>query len=281
MEGSPPGVREHPAGCGKTPPGMRDPIRGCGTPPGMRDPQAGMRDPPPLGMRDPFPGPRDPSRIAGRPPSGCGTPIRDAAPSPGTRDTPWRCGIPPSLVPRDAEVPPAMLQPRVPAGALGGVPVPVPVPTPEPQPRCGDVGCVCGGALHRVLAPSQLQRVPSRGCSSLRASPALPPPRWGAAVPGQQLRGTRTQPLRPRPAPGAPLQPTFRGPGAIPKELCQLRRGKAVLQGDCGAGRGGGTHTSLCHASPCGPQPCPGAWAPLRVPCALQAAWCSTGLASG
>lgn len=215
------------------PPGCGIPSRGCGTPP--------------------LSGCGTPSRAHGTPPGSRDAPPRDAGPPLGTRPPPPACGTPPGgagsprvSVPRDAAVPPAMLQPRVPAGALGG-PGPGADPGAAAAVRCwtGRSWGWGGGALHRVLAPSQLQRVPSRGCSSLRASPALPPLPVGCSGAGaQQLRGTRTQPLRPRPAPGAPLQPTFRGPGAIPKELCQLRRGKAVLQGDCGAG--GGTHTQAC-----------------------------------
>lgn len=212
MEGTPPGVRGHPPGCGKPPRGMRTPPGDKGPHSGMRDPPrdagspAGDAGPPPLRMRDPFPGARDPSRTAGRPPSGCGTPIRDAAPSPGMRDTPWRCGIPPRF------------------GAPGRSGATRDAPTPRPRgcprgsrsrcrPRSRSRGAVLdrpllgvggGGALHRVLAPSQLQRVPSRGCSSLRASPVPPLYRWGAAVPGRSSSGVPKRSLCARVLPPVP-----------------------------------------------------------------------------
>lgn len=227
MEGTPPGVRGHPPGCGKPPLGMRGPIRGCGTPPGMRDPQPGMRDPPHLGMRDPFPGARDPSRIAGRPPSGCGTPIRDAAPSPGMRDTPWRCGIPPrfgapgrSGATRDASAP----RPRgCPRGSRSRC-----------RPRSRSRGAVLdrpllgvgGGALHRVLAPSQLQRVPSRGCSSLRASPAPPFTGGVQRCRGAAAPGYPNAAFAPASCPRCPPAAYFQRAGRDPKRALPIAQGK-------------------------------------------------------
>lgn len=205
--GTSPGVREAPPGDEGPHSGMRDPPRDAGSP-------AGDAGPPPSRDAGPLPGRTGPLPDRGTPPL-------------GMRDTPWRCGIPPrfgapgrSGATRDASAP----RPRgCPRGSRSRC-----------RPRSRSRGAVLdrpllgvgGGALHRVLAPSQLQRVPSRGCSSLRASPAPPFTGGVQRCRGAAAPGYPNAAFAPASCPRCPPAAYFQRAGRDPKRALPIAQGK-------------------------------------------------------